>query len=215
VSGIRAGAQRLLNYATYWQMKNRAGVIGQGGVNDLVRGIRDAHPNIKLHLVGHSFGARLVTAATLGPAGTQPIRPASLTLLQPAFSHYGFAQRYDGANDGFFRAVVGSGLVGGPIVVTYSSHDEAIGTLYPLASLVAGQVASALGDKDDPHGGMGRNGAQKTPEAADGVLLAVGGEYAFVAGPVFNLRSDDVIKNHGDIANDEVAYALLRAVAVT
>jgi len=215
VSGVRAGAERLLNYATYWQMKNRAGLIGRGGVNALLRDISAAQPSLKLHLVGHSFGGRLVTAAVLGPAGAAPLRPASLTLLQAAFSHYAFAQRYDAEHDGFFRAVVAGGRVTGPIVVTCTANDEAVGILYPLASMIAGQVASALGDRNDPFGGMGRNGAQKTPEATDGKLLAMGGDYRFAAGAIFNLSADAVIKNHSDIAHDEVAYALLRAVAVT
>lgn len=214
-SGFGAAAERLLNYATYWQMKSRAGAIGRGGVNGMLREIHAAQPALKLHLVGHSFGARLVTAATFGAAGAPPVRPASLTLLQAAFSHYAFAQSYDAVHDGFFRGVVSGQMVSGPILATCTVNDEAVGTLYPLASMVAGQIASALGDRNDPFGGLGRNGAQKTPEASDGRLLAVGGAYQFAPAKIFNLVADDVIRNHGDIAHDEVAYALLRSVAVT
>ena len=34
-SGIKAAARRILNYATYYQMKERAGMIGAGGLNPL------------------------------------------------------------------------------------------------------------------------------------------------------------------------------------
>jgi hypothetical protein len=98
---------------------------------------------------------------------------------------------------------------------TYTVNDEAVGLLYPLTSMIAGQVASALGDRDDRFGGLGRNGAQHTPGASDGTLLAVGGAYEFAAGKIFNLQADQVIKDHGDIAHDEVAHALLRPVAMT
>ena len=86
---------------------------------------------------------------------------------------------------------------------------------YPLASLLAGQVAAGLGDKNDKYGGIGRNGAQKTPEASDGTLLKVGGAYAFKAGKLYNLNSDAVITGHSDLAHNEVAYALLNAVSTT
>jgi hypothetical protein len=156
-----------------------------------------------------------VTAAAAGRDGQPAVTVDSLTLLQAAFSHHGFAQHFDGARDGFFRRVVAGHLVTGPAVITCTVNDRAVGLAYPLASLIAGQVAAALGDKNDLYGGMGRNGAQKTPEAVDGTLLAAGGAYAFTAGGLFNLNADKVIKDHSDIVKDETAYALLTAVAGT
>ena len=92
-SGIRSAARNLLNFTTYYQMKERAGVVGQGGVSQLIRKIRAQSPNLKIHLVGHSFGGRLVTAAALGADGQAAIKLDSMTLLQAAFSHNGFAQK--------------------------------------------------------------------------------------------------------------------------
>ncbi|HYY81725.1 MAG TPA: hypothetical protein VFD04_21465 [Actinomycetes bacterium] len=214
-SGPKGAALKLMNFLTYYQMKERAGTVGAGGVYDLLRQVRDRRPDIALHMVGHSFGARLATAATAGPPGKPPVQADSLTLLQAAFSHYGFAQRWDDVHDGFFRAVVANHLVAGPVLITYTKNDLAVGYAYPLASLLRNQVAAGLGDKNDRFGGLGRNGAQKTPEAGDGLLLGVGQAYDFSAGRLYNLNADAVITSHGDIAKEQVTYALLTAIAGT
>ena len=70
----------------------------------------------------------------------------------------------------------------GPLIITHTTSDKAVGMAYPLASLLAGQNASALGDKNSVYGGIGRNGAQRTPEAVEGNLLTVGGNYTFAKG---------------------------------
>jgi len=214
-TGFVSGARNLLNFTTYFQMKQRAGVVGSGGVNEVLRKIRANGPNLKLHLIGHSFGGRLVTAAALGPSGKAPVRVDTLTLLQAAFSHNGFGQKFDKKNDGFFRKVVSEGRVSGPVVITCTENDKAVGAAYPLASLLSGDDAAALGDRSDRFGGIGRNGAlvEFTPEASDGVLGAVGAAYAFDGGKLYNLNADKIIGGHSDICKREVAYAMLSAVA--
>ncbi len=214
-TGLKSAARNLLNYFTYYQMKERAGTVGGRGVNAVLRQIRQQFPNLKLHLVGHSFGGRLVTAATAGPDGQPAIKVDSLTLLQAAFSHYGFAQDYEGTLDGAFRKVVANQLVKGPLVITHTKNDTAVGIAYPIASLIADQVAASLGDENDRYGGIGRNGAQKTPEAVPGDLLAIEGSYQFEPGKVYNLKSDQFIMHHGDISGKEVIHAVLSAIAST
>ena len=210
-SGVNAAARNLLNFATFYQMKERAGLIGVEGLNPLLRSIRAQQPHLRVHLVGHSFGARLVTTATAGRDSASDLNPASLTLLQGAFSHNGFAEKFDGSRNGAFRRVVTDHLVSGPIVVTNTKNDTAVGTAYPLASLISGQDTSHTGDRNDPFGGLGRNGAQHTPEATDGTLLGVGGIYDFKPGKVYNLNADRIIRDHSDICHDEVAYAMFAA----
>jgi hypothetical protein len=212
-SGVRSAARNLLNMTTYYQMKERAGIVGRSGASEVIRKIRAKAPKLKLHLIGHSFGGRLVTAAALGGEGQEPVRFESMTLLQAAFSHNGFAQKFDQKNDGFFRKVVAEGRISGPILITCTSNDKAVGLAYPLASLLAGANASALGDKNDPYGGLGRNGAQHTPEASDGILGEVGCAYAFQPGKLHNLNADKIIRDHSDICKKEIAYALLTAIA--
>jgi hypothetical protein len=214
LSGVKAAAERFLNLTTYYQMKARAGAVGAGGVNSALRDLRGQRDDLQLHLVGHSFGGRLVTAATLGLAEKPAIEPESLTLLQAAFSHFGFSDDFDGeGHAGFFRPLVDRRTIRGPIAITHSVCDRAVGYAYPLASRLAKQAASGLGDAGDRYGGIGRNGAQGTPEAEEGALLEPGSSYKFTPHRLQNLKADDVILNHSDICKDEVAYALLSAVA--
>lgn len=215
------GAKSLVNLVTYYQMKNRAGVVGQTGAYDMLRQIRVARPadgtsGLRLHLIGHSFGCRLVTAATAGPSGAPPLPIDSLTLLQAAFSHYGFAHAYDGTHDGYFRRVVTDpARVRGPVLISFTSKDLAVGLAYPIASRIARQIASAIGDANDPYGGLGRNGAQKTPGATVVKLAQPGAAYAFAPRGIYNMDANAVITGHSDLAHPEVAYALLATVATT
>jgi hypothetical protein len=213
--GIKAGALNLANYATYYKMKQRAGEVGSNGVYDTLRTFKSSFPNLRLHLIGHSFGGRLVTAAIAGPRSKPALMVNSLSLLQAAFSHYGFAKDYEGSADGLFRSVVLNRRVSGPIVITHTRNDKAVGLAYPIAARLSKVVASALGDKDSLYGGMGSNGAQKTPEAVDGSLLSATGTYSFTAGKIYNVRSDDFIADHSDICSKEVSHAVLSAIART
>jgi hypothetical protein len=215
LGGVVAAARRIANYSTYYEMKQRAGLVGRAGLAPLLRRIRDRQPALRLHLVGHSFGGRLVVAAANGlPAATPSV---TLVLLQAAFSHNGFGENYDSdGHDGAFRAVLGELRVSGPVLITHTKNDRAVGVAYPLASRLSRDPASALGDRNDPYGGMGRNGAQHTPEAVglDGDLLDHGIAYPpLQAGKVYNLKADDFISDHGDVTGLQVASAILHAVA--
>jgi len=209
VIGARAAARRMLNFVTYYQMKSRAGLVGTQGLAPALREIRAAK-NVALHLVGHSFGGRLVTAAADSlPDGTPRV---TVSLLQAAFSHNGLAPKFDGDHDGAFRGVLAKRRVSGPVIITHTKNDRAVGIAYPLASRIAHQQAAALGDQNDPYGGMGRNGAQHTPEVrAASRLGPVGTTYTFRVGEVFNLQADEFIKGHGEVHGKEVAYAILSA----
>ena len=106
-----------------------------------------------------------------------------------------------------------SGKVAGPILITHTSNDRAVGIAYPIASRIARQDNADLGDADDVFGGIGRNGAIHTPEAVAGELLSDRGQYAFVPGKLYNLRADPLISSHSDVTGPAVAYALLTAAA--
>ncbi len=210
--GMAAAAGRLLNLTTYYQMKERAEIVGRGGVYQILRKIRDAKLKVRLHLAGHSFGGRLVTSAALGPPGGPAIKPETMMLMQAAFSHNGFAAKYDGKNDGFFRQVVAAKRVNGPILITHTANDKAVGIAYALASRISGVTGAALGDASDIYGGIGRNGAVKTKEAKFLELGEVGTDYDFAPGVLYNLHAD-VIAEHSDICKAPVVAALLAAVA--
>ena len=205
LSGIKAGAMNVLNFTTYYEMKARAGKVGANGVAKLIDSL-PAHVQ-RIHLVGHSFGGRVVTAAA---ASSTTDRIRSMSLLQTAFSHNGFSK----AKKGFFRAVVDKKRVNGPIVVTHSVKDKAVGVAYPLASRLNRDSAAGLGDKNDKFGGIGRNGAQhmEAGEVAEGKMLATGGAYQFAPGVIFNLEANDLIPGHSDITGKEVAHAIRSAM---
>jgi hypothetical protein len=139
-----------------------------------------------------------------------------MTLLQAAFSHNGLSQKFDGTNDGAFRTILQDRRVSGPIVITHTKNDKAVGVAYPLVSRIARDNAAALGDQDDPYGGMGRNGAQHTPEvsSAESELREVpgGGAYTFTPGRVYNLNADRFVKDHGDVTGAQVVNAFLHAL---
>ncbi|HMJ05096.1 MAG TPA: hypothetical protein VK474_02460 [Chthoniobacterales bacterium] len=212
-SGVKSGAMRFLNYFTYYEMKQRAGTVGQKGVGPMIDSLADKVEHI--HLVGHSFGGRVVTAAA---ANSTTEKLQSMSLLQTAFSHNGFSR----SMHGFFRDVVDKHRVHGPVLVTYTPNDKAVGIAYPTASRLSGTVASAFGDKDDKYGGLGRNGAQKMEagEVVSGVdhMRDVGVDYAWQPGKFHNLESSKYIVDpkggdaHCFVTGKEVAWAISRAM---
>ncbi len=210
MSDIFDGARNVLNAMTYFTMKDRAGVVGEKGVAKLLESLHADGGDARLHLVGHSFGGRAVTAAAL--ATSAPV--SSMSLLQAAYSHYGMAQGWDGAHkNGVFWRVPEK--IDGPVIITFTKNDKAVGLAYPVASRIAQQIGAGLGDAGDKYGGIGRNGALKTPAALATVpLQSVGGRYTFQRGKVSSLNSDEFVKGHGDVTGQEVAYAILTAVMV-
>ena len=209
LEGVKAAARRLANFTTYYAMKERAGLVGRAALAPVLQRVRDRKSDIRLHLIGHSFGGRLVTAAANSlPPNTPRV---SLALLQAAFSHNGLAEKFDEKHDGAFRSIIAQKRVSGPIIITHTKNDKAVGVAYPLASRLSRDQAAALGDANDPYGGMGRNGAQrmKPEECVFGELLAVGKPYELAPGKVFNLKADTFIADHGSVTGLQVAYAIL------
>lgn len=213
--GVFAAGQRLLNFTTYYQMKERAGLVGRVGLHPVLQRLRRERPAMRLHLVGHSFGARLVSAASAAAPCGDDASTTTLTLLQGAFSHHGFAKDYQPGKNGLFRQVVNPGLVKGPVLVSHTDNDTAVGILYAIVSRLAGQQAAGIGDAKDLYGGIGRNGAVKTPEAEFRTLGPTKAKYSFKRGKVYNLQADAFIADHGDVHKPEVANALAQAIAAT
>nr|WP_190124527.1 serine-threonine protein kinase [Streptomyces inusitatus] len=152
------GAKELLRQTTYYAMKRRAGAVGELGLGPLLGRLARGRPGMRVHLVGHSQGARLVAFALRGlPDGVRSVK--SVTLLQGAFSHYAFAPSLPHAaqNSGALRAM--EHRVDGPVVACYSRHDSALGAIYPLASRLAGDDRNA-GGPDPRWWAAGHSGLQ-------------------------------------------------------
>ncbi len=219
-AGRRAAVAGLLNQATYYEMKARAGQVGKA----LAPIIQTSAANVRVHLIGHSFGARLVSslANTL-----TAMRPASLSLLQGAFSHNGFGIVEATASgpariEGVFRAVVAEKRIAGPLLVTHTHNDTAVGFFYALASTLSQDIASGMqetasrliGGPDDRHGGLGANGALSlaSSESEDHVALPAAPTPILAPGIVHNVLADAIIRDHNDVANREVARLVWAAL---
>jgi hypothetical protein len=212
-AGIRGGAMNFLDMTTYWKMKQRAGKVGRRGMHEVLERLKAQHPGLNVHLVGHSFGGRVMAAAVRGPDDSNGVPVKTLSLLQAAFSHNGFAEKFDGNRDGYFRKAITNGTVSGPILITHTANDNAVGVAYPLASRINRDDAAAFGDENDRFGGIGRNGAQHTPGTITGVLQGSDGSYIFEGGKLYNLKADDFIADHGDVKNRAVANMILNGMA--
>lgn len=219
-----AGAKDALRVATYWQMKQRAGIIGRTGLGGVVltRLVRDASTT-RVHLLGHSFGARLVSFSLSGlqqtAAGAEsPVK--SLFLLQGAFSHYAFADKlpHDASRSGALKGM--ADRVDGPLVTTHSLKDLAVGFSYPVASFLNQDDAAAAVDQSIRWGAMGHDGAQAV-DAATAVLVDPGKTYSFQKHKWLNLDGNRVIIHgappagaHSDIVYPHTAWAALAAAAI-
>ena len=206
------GAKEALRQLTYFEMKKRAGVVGKQGLGPLLGRIHQADPDVRIHLIGHSFGARLVSFALTGlPDGPSPVK--SLYLLQGAFSHFAFADALpmDRSRGGALKGQ--AARVDGPLAVSFTVHDLAVGKLYPLASMSSRDDAAGLEDRLYRWGGMGHDGAQAVA-AAVAALGPVGTAYALQPGRFLNLDGNAVINRggppsgaHSDIFHPELVWA--------
>lgn len=142
---------------------------------------------------------------------------ASLSLIQAAFSHFAFADElpHDRKRSGALAGM--QQRVGGPILVTHTLRDSAVGTAYPLASLAGRQDAAGADELMFRWGALGHDGAQAVPADA-APLRAVGSAYELSPGRFCNLDGNKVIVNggppagaHSDIFHPELAWAVLLA----
>ncbi|WP_328924891.1 serine-threonine protein kinase [Streptomyces sp. NBC_00190] len=209
------GAKELLRQATYYQMKKRAGVVGERGLGPVLAELARQRPALRVHLIGHSFGARLISFSLRAvPDGARYVK--SLTLLQGAFSHYAFCDRlpHDKGRGGALGGL--QRKVDGPVVACHSPHDTSLRVFYPLASRMAGDSAGLLGC-DERWGAIGHDGVQAvpgTPRLALDTALREGvpttGCVSVDAGSVVR-RGGAPAGAHSDICHEELARLVVTA----
>jgi hypothetical protein len=214
------GAKEALRQLTYWQMKHRAGTVGRDGLGPTIGRLNQLAPELRVHLVGHSFGARLVSYALAGlPAGLDPSPVKGVTLLEGAFSQWAFAPKlpFDVNRSGALAGM--PARIDGPLAVVHSRHDGAVGTFYPLASIATGEDAAGLADATARWGGIGANGAQGVQARDDAVRGAGPGlGYPFAPGAVLNIDASEVVSAgappagaHSDIVHAELTWIVASA----
>ena len=213
--GFSLDPRNLLRMATVWKMKARSGQVGVAGVGPLTRHVL-SESSARLHLIGHSFGARLLLSALASEA---PARPAhSMLLLQAAVNRWCFA-----------RDVAGTGRAGGyqpvlsrvekPILTTFSAHDGPLTKVFHLA-MRGGHLGepdiAALGDPElyGALGGFGPAGlgglGATEPAAIPGRegYAAGGGRKVIAIDGGTKIDGRPAITGHPDISNQTTWWAL-------
>ncbi|MFB6510817.1 serine-threonine protein kinase [Streptomyces virginiae] len=213
--GLWGGAKELLRQAAYYKMKKRAGVVGERGLGPVLAQLAAARPALRFHLIGHSFGARVVSFSLRAvPDRARYVK--SVTLLQGAFSHYAFADRlpHDKGTGGALRGL--QRRVDGPVVACHSPHDSALKIFYPLASRMAGDSAGLLGF-DERWGAIGHDGVQAVPGAPRLTLDTALREGVPTTGCV-SVDAGSVVRRggapsgaHSDICHEELARLVVDA----
>ncbi|MCU0649086.1 MAG: hypothetical protein MUF00_13885 [Gemmatimonadaceae bacterium] len=227
--GIMGALLSPLRQLSFWQMKKRARVVGETGGHALLAALRAAGGNaLRLHLMGHSFGCIVVSSMLRGTDTSHPVRAASVILVQGALSLWSFAKQLpdDAREAGWFRPVVDAARIEGPLVITTSKFDTAVGKLYPAAAGVAGQVAFNPAATTFPtFGALGTFGAQGPGTGAKLLTLTPGDrtrDLHLEPGTIYNVIADAVIKTggglsgaHSDIDHPEVGHLCWSAALVT
>ena len=200
--------RQVVRALTVFKMKDRAGTVGASGVHTLLRDILAAG-DARVHLVGHSFGGKIVQSATC--AGDLPRNVSSMLLLQPAVSHLCFAETVPGTDrSGGYRAALAR--VDRPILSSFSSHDAPLTKTFHLAlrrkSDVGEASIAAAGEPPSVYGALGGFG----PRGAGEVLIDIkdpGEEYDLdEAVEIYGLHGSRTISGHGDISNPSTWWAL-------
>jgi len=207
----------ILRAFTVYRMKDRAGLVGAGGGSLLLRDLLRASDKPRLHLVGHSYGCRLLLAAVC--AQPLPRKVRSLLLLEPAVNYLCFARQVPtlGRPGGFRPALK---RVEEPILSTFSSHDVALHDFFHIAVRrrsdlgelkvatpgVAPSIYAALG-------GWGPGGLD--PDEATEVPLARFPDRYELDGSrcrMYALNGESGITSHSDVSNEWTYWALYNQV---
>jgi hypothetical protein len=200
---------------TVWKMKDRAGIIGANGVGPLVRDLLAASQTAKLHLIGHSYGAKVVLSALASSNLPRPVE--SVLLLQPAVSHLCFADKVPTTDrPGGYNKVLSQ--VRRPILATFSEHDVPLTKVFHLAVRRADDLGelkiAAAGEPPSKFaalGGFGPRGAKEgrfeIKDPAERYDLTADGRR------IFGIHASRTVKGHGDISNESTWWALYNLVS--
>ncbi len=213
--------QKLFGASSFWKMKGRAAIVGENGVYrflvDVKKALRQHQQQVRIHLLGHSFGAKLVTAAIYPATISQDIeRPFinTLVLLQGAFSQFSFSSAIpvETGATGYYASVMERGVVANPIIVVYSRYDTANKGYYPLGMFFARPTRRyEQGEADEAEemytpsknlfGALGANGAQGLEEMHYRAIDMLSGERSYDLGNLTGITCLNVdgqqFINHG------------------
>ncbi|MBW7901794.1 MAG: hypothetical protein H3C26_09970 [Rhodocyclaceae bacterium] len=205
-----------LRVLSVFVMKNRAGMVGRQGVSRLVRDIlrKSRGP---LHLIGHSYGAKVVLAAVA--AQSLPRKVDSLLLLQPAISYLCFAEKVpERGLPGAYRIALSR--TAGSVAATFSRWDSSLHWFYhrimwmkndPGELDVAAEALDAAGAPPNRFAALGGYGPRDAGEILVSELPMPGTatpalrEECLIA---FDGSLGERISGHGDVSNTYTAWLL-------
>jgi hypothetical protein len=219
------GGRELTRVLSYYEMKNRAGLIGQAGLGPLLGRLHRASPGLRVHLVGHSFGARLIGFALAGlPSSATPVK--SLVAVQGALSHFSFASELPIAPSRAGALAEFASRVDGPLLATFSTADRALGWWYPNATALVsqhdrGRRSASARELGYRWGALGHDGYQHG-EVVSRRLEPAGSWYDWQAGTFYRMDASLVINRdlswlagaHSDIRKPELAWAAVSAAGL-
>ena len=192
--------RNLLRLATVYKMKDRAGVVGANGVKNTLEmflGMTSA----RLHLVGHSYGCKvMLTASALAHV---PRKIRSEMLYQPAISKFACDPQIGG-----LRAALGN--VETPICCTYSKNDVPLHKIFHRMLRRkddVGELQFASGSKYEAMGGYGPVAAR----VKNFPIPSAGTPYPYIRAETQMLALNGAvgIDGHSDVNNPFTYWAML------
>jgi hypothetical protein len=215
--------RNLVRIATVLQMKDRAARVGMYGARLLLRSLLGAKADLRIHLIGHSYGAIVLLAGVCYPPGEDlPSKMDSMLLLQPAVSQWCFAENVAGRGfPGGFRPALER--VRGTIFTTFSKHDVPLTRFFHLAvcrdkDLGQPQIAGGGDLPLAPNlyaalGGFGPAGLSENELHVLDIQSAPT-RYAF-ASPIRRvcaLNGNEAISGHGGVSVPQIYWTLFQQV---
>lgn len=207
----RLRPRNVVRALSMWLMKDRAGVVGSGGVSDLLVDLLRTE-GTRVHLVGHSFGGKVVLSALCRPASL-PRPVSSVLLLQPAVSHLCFAPSVPGSDrpGGYVAAPDRST---NPVLSTFSRHDVPLTRLFHLAArrrddLAEQRIAAGAPDRYAALGGVGPREAGDRCRTVP--INDVGQAYDLgtrAPARLYGVDASRTVSGHSDISNPSTYWAL-------
>lgn len=228
--GGRINPRVALRLFSLFQMKDRAGTVGNRGVAALLRDVlaisppADAAAPPRVHGIGHSFGCKVLLSAACAEPLARPL--ASLLLLQPAVSHLCFADVVPGTGQpGGYREALSETRVLPPIVSTYSRNDRPLHDAFHLAvrraddlgeaQIAADTESTDAGPPPSRFSALGGYGPRRAGQLLVDPLPAAGTPLVLPK-PVPPIVAFDgsagAINGHGDVVNPAAAWLLHQLV---
>jgi hypothetical protein len=209
--------RRPIQVATVLLMKDRAGTVGAVGVGPQLVSKLLGLGKGRVHLIGHSYGAKVVLSALCYQVS--PAKARSMLLLQPAISYLCFGENIDGkGRRGGYRDALDH--VELPIFSTFSSNDAPLTKFFHLAvrrdsDLGEVRIAGVPPSKFAALGGYGPGGLREG-ESETIPMRSAPSKYPFGEGGVriYGVDgSDHKILGHGDVKNVFTEWAELNLVS--